>query len=284
MSRTSLNIKNCLALLSSVLLGACNHIFYQPDQISYHQPKDIPAALEELSIPTIDGHHIHAWLISKKLEPKGLVLHFHGNAQNLSAHIAFSYWLVEQGFSVLIFDYRGYGRSLGIPSREGTLADSQAVIRYLNQEQSLAPLPKIVLAQSLGGAVAIPALASETLLGLKLLVIDSSFSSYRQIARLKLNQLWLTWPLQYPLSLLVSSGIDPIDSIAKLQGSYFLFVHSLEDPVVPFAASQDLFQAAPEPKDFWRISAPYHLAAFAEPHSKERKRLIELFESLTVKN
>jgi fermentation-respiration switch protein FrsA (DUF1100 family) len=81
---------------------------------------------------------------------KGTVVHLHGNAQNMSAHFSFTSWLPQAGFNLLIFDYRGYGKSGGTPSRAGLVLDSIAAIRYVQNRPNIAPNRVILLGQSLG--------------------------------------------------------------------------------------------------------------------------------------
>lgn len=236
---------------------SCNHLFYYPDNIEYLKPDKFGLKYEQISLPSGD-ETLHMWKISgNRVETPGKVLHFHGNAQNLSSHFLFSAWLARFGYDVYIFDYRGYGRSTGEPSRKGLVDDGIAALRHVaaRDDKDL-----FVLAQSLGGAVAVPAmaLAGSAAEKVRLLTIDSSFPSYRALAREKLSSFWLTWPFQWPFSFFVSDDYSAAEYIGTLRVP-LLIVHGTKDRVVPFEMGKELFRLAPGPdKEFWEIKDKPH--------------------------
>jgi hypothetical protein len=250
-------------LLRTLILSAwlpaagCNHLFYYPDHVDYLQPETFGMRAEQISLPSGD-ETIHMWKIpGMRREKPGKVLHFHGNAQNLSSHFLFSAWLARFGYDVYIFDYRGYGKSTGEPSRAGLVEDGITALKYV---AGVDGKELFVLAQSLGGAVAVPslALAGTAADAVRLLTIDSSFPSYRDMARDKLASFWATWPLQWPLSFLVSEDYSPASYIGRLKMP-LLIVHGTKDRIVPFRMGAELFRLAPGPdKTFWKIPDAPH--------------------------
>src|SRR5690606_27904231 len=106
-------------------------------------------------------------------------------------------------------------------------------------------------------------------------VVDSAFTSYRDIAQEKLAQFWLTWAFQYPLSWLIPARYDPVDHIQRLAPTPLLILHSSDDQVVPQHHGQRLFQAAAPPKMFLATNAS-HNTAFN--HRQNREQVLRFFE------
>jgi len=173
-----------LALLLSLLLGYSmrtrlfNTLTFFPSRDIFATPAEIGLSFEDLSIETADGERLHGWWVpSPSSEVRGAVLIFHGNAGNIAGRLIFLERLGRSGFSVLLFDYRGYGRSTGSPSEAGTYLDARAARRALPPVDG----PIIYLGVSLGGAVA-AALAVES--PPDGLILQSTFTSARDMARL----------------------------------------------------------------------------------------------------
>ncbi len=237
-------------------LHGCNHLFYFPERVEYITPEKVELKYEDYFFPSGE-EKLHMWKIpAASTERLGKILHFHGNAQNISTHFLFSAWMARFGFDVYIFDYRGYGKSSGSPNRDGLVEDGVAAIKYV---EGLDQKEFFILAQSLGGAVAVPAIAlSGVKQNIRAVTLDSTFGSYRAMARDKIGNFWLTWPFQWPLSFLVSDGFSPDDYIEGLKMPV-LFVHGTADNVVPYAMGQELFKKLKsENKEFWTIKDAPH--------------------------
>ena len=113
-----------------------------------------PIPYEDVTITTDDGVKIHAWLLLKNPNVPTL-LYFHGNAGNMGFRLqncASIYGI--SGYNVLMMDYRGYGKSTGIPSEIGLQLDAKAVLKFVKQHPKLTNSPIIPFGRSLGGAVA----------------------------------------------------------------------------------------------------------------------------------
>ncbi|NBX18774.1 MAG: alpha/beta fold hydrolase [Proteobacteria bacterium] len=247
-SRAQSLLRLALCAMPALAFSACNSVFYQPDRLSYTLPRQVSPAYEEFRIPVgSSSDTLHVWHFRPRTASLGTVLHFHGNAQNMSAHVWFVAWLVDAGFDVVTFDYRGYGASSGVADRQKTVEDGQTVIRWLAQRQPSSPY--FIVAQSLGGAVAYSALA-----GLKdpspvrAMVIESSFSSYRRLARKKLSSFFLTWPFQWPLSYLVDDELTPEGAVIT-NPLPMLFIHGTADAVVPYSEGIEFAELAEKQKN-----------------------------------
>jgi pimeloyl-ACP methyl ester carboxylesterase len=266
-----------------VLLSGCGLAFYHPDHKQRATPARAHVAFEPLSLKTDDGVSIAAWRLHARTSSgaplRGTVVHFHGNAENMSAHFRFASWLTAEGYEVIVFDYRGYGRSEGEPSREGLVLDGKAVLDYVARDPLLQDRDVFILGQSLGGAVAVPTLARwlaapSRALNVRALILDSSFATYRGVARARLAALGFLGPLVWPLGLLASDDASPVEAIGRLEVP-LLFIHSEGDPVVPFAEGWALFEASdPSRSELWKLSGGGHLRAL-KPGSPYRARLVE---------
>jgi hypothetical protein len=199
----------------------------------------------------------------------------------MSSHYLSLAWLVEQGYQLVAFDYRGYGKSEGDPSQKGTYFDALAALNLawkFHQENHAQHF--IVFGQSLGGAIAARALQDFPQKDhVDLLVLDSTFTSYKSVARRKMASFWLTWPLSPLASLLVSDEYNAEDAL-KTNRSPVLIIHDKEDPVLPFSCAEDSYKLVTAKKDFWVLDQGAHIGAFIDPHSPYRLKLVEFLDQL----
>src|SRR5439155_17149604 len=115
-----------------------------------------------------DGTRLHGWFAEAK-NPRAVVLHTHGNAGNVT-HRAPLLELFRERLraSILVFDYRGYGRSEGTPDEKGILADARAARRWLAKRAGVAESDVVLHGTSLGGGVAVDLAARDGARGLVL--------------------------------------------------------------------------------------------------------------------
>ena len=264
-----------LAILASiVLIGAvsgCDSYFFYPLKDHLPNPALEGIAREDISIPTPDGVTLHGWLLRPDGEPRGTVLFLHGNAENVSTHVNSVLWLVGSGYRVVVVDYRGYGKSGGKPTMAGVHADALAAIDALFGMEEIDKDRVAVLGQSLGGAVAIHAVAnSPHKARIGVLVVDSAFSGYREIAREKLAEVALFKPFRAPLSRLVTDRYSARLWIARVSPVPVLVIHGDADQVVPRAHGERLFGLAGGPKALWIVPGAGHIQAFASPDVRAR--------------
>ena len=215
---------------------------YHPSRIFKTIPADSGLACEDAALRSSDGTRIQAWFLPAEKGPlsgqKLVLMYCHGNAGNMGNRVHKVSILQRLGLNVLLFDYRGYGKSEGKPSEEGTYLDAEAAYRYLAQDKGFPPERIIIYGESLGGAIAL-----ETALrhAPKVLILDSTFTSIVDMCRRNFS--WL------PAGRVVTLRYD---NLAKIPRIHFplMILHSREDRVVPFSMGQALFAAAPQPKEF----------------------------------
>ncbi len=263
------HIKRMLLVSAYLLLSGCNSLYFYPMKDEVLTPAKFGMQYKDLYVRTVDNVDIHGWHIPAVGFSKGSVIFFHGNAQNITTHIASVYWLPKQGFDVYIFDYRGYGRSQGFPSVEGVMTDAATVLKYVITD--LGKKNVVVFGQSLGGVIALNAVSRfDKKQSIKALVVDSSFSGFREIAREKLSDIWLTWIFQYPLSYAFTASYDPKLAAAKIAPVPLLVIHGNADNIIPMHHGKKLFEAAYSPKLFWKIESGKHISSMGNQGIREK--------------
>ena len=253
-------------------LSGCSSLFFYPKKQLYDNPVAQQFSPEDIYFNTSDGLTLNGWFFqATDRESRATVLVLHGNAENLSRHVNSVLWLTREGFNLFIFDYRGYGKSQGSPGIKGVHLDAEAALEALLSMPRVDKQRIVVLGQSIGGAIAVYTVANTPYKDrIAALIIDSAFSSYRGIAREKLAQFFITWPLQYPLSYLVGDSYSPIRWIGKVSNVPVLIIHGDKDPVVPMHHGQMLYEAARDPKEFWETTVPGHVMSFSDAGVREK--------------
>ncbi|MDX2465384.1 MAG: alpha/beta fold hydrolase [Porticoccus sp.] len=227
-------------LILCLFLTACSRPFFYPDQHIRLTPDKLGLHYHDINLKAKDGTLLHAWQLLPKTQAKGIVLVLHGNAENISTHIHSIAWLAESGYELLLLDYRGYGLSQGRPSLPNILQDIDAAAHWLSDRIQSQQLPGYWLGQSIGASLSTYYLARHKVEGLRAVVLDSPFSSYRQISREKFSEFWLTWPVQYPLSWLVDNRYSPDKAVPEWPDLPLLVFSSSKDKVIPNHHTQQL--------------------------------------------
>ncbi len=269
--------KTAFTLVVLMLLPGCvNRMFYYPNRIEYRLPESIGHGARDVFFASEDGTKLHGWFVAATTSNvHGTIVHFHGNAQNLTAHSSFVEWLPAEGFNVFLFDYRGYGKSEGRPSREGLFKDGVAALREVRRIPEVNTNRIAIIGQSLGGTTALAIAGRHPELRGQALIIDSAFYSYRSIVRDKIRQIPLLSLLRVPLSyLLVSNALSPEDSLSEIAPVPILFLHGTADLVIPHHQSEMLYAAAREPKELILIPGGSHIDGMYDPHNGIRPQIV----------
>ncbi|UCG33952.1 MAG: alpha/beta hydrolase, partial [Phycisphaerales bacterium] len=132
-----------------------DRLFYYPTVKTYESPESSGLAAEPVYFQSADRVRLHGLFFPAAESPRGTVLHFHGNAGNVTGHWPFIAWLPPAGWNVLCFDYRGFGCSQGRISQRGSVLDVHAALDYVLSRPDVDPARVVAFGQSLGGAVAV---------------------------------------------------------------------------------------------------------------------------------
>ncbi|AVQ83684.1 MULTISPECIES: alpha/beta hydrolase [unclassified Variovorax] len=268
--------KLALCALPLLLAGCVQSMFYYPDNVRYETPDVLGMRYEPVQFTSADGTRLSGWFLpaadrKNPKEAKGTVVHFHGNAQNMSTHWRFVAWLPKQDYNVLVFDYRGYGQSEGKPEPKGVFEDSNAALNYVRSRQDVDPERLFVFGQSLGGTNAIAVVGSGNRAGVKAAAIESTFYSYSSIANDKFKG----------AGLLVSDDYAASKYVAAVSPIPLLFIHGTADQVIPVEHSKRLLADAREPKRLIEVQGAGHLEPMTTLRfgNAYRKALTAFFES-----
>jgi pimeloyl-ACP methyl ester carboxylesterase len=209
---------------------------YFPQTEIARTPADLGMSHRELHFATSDGERLYGWWITCERTPvNGHILMCHGNGGNIGDRLIDADLLRGAAFNVLLFDYRGYGRSTGRPDEQGTYRDAVAARQTLLRQPECDSARVIYLGESLGGAIALALAVQAPPMGL---ILQSTFTSLRAVAR-----------HHYPVipSAVVPDAYPSIRRIARVRAP-LLSLHGDRDEVVPLSEGRALFEAAPEPK------------------------------------
>ena len=220
-----------------------NRFIYYPEPDWMFTPADLDLEAEDVFLTPEPGVQLHAWFFPHP-EPLASLLFCHGNAGNVSHRLENVAYLLQTGFQVLLFDYRGYGRSSGQPSEPGLYRDAAAAWAHLVGRAETMGVPRIVFGRSLGGAVAVDLATRVAADGL---VIESTFTSVHALARLVFPAPLPALPVKY----------DSLSKIGRLEVP-LLVIHGEEDELIPIAEGRALFEAAPGPKAWYPIPRAGH--------------------------
>lgn len=241
------------------------HSIYFPMREMYSTPNQAGLSYEEIYFRTSDDKRLNGWFIPNN-NAEFIVLFCHGNAGNISHRIEKISILHNLGVSAFIFDYRGYGNSLGRPSERGLYKDAEAAYRYLVEEHKISKDRIILYGESIGGAVAVD-LAQR--LDVKALITEELFTSIRDMAG-----------IAYPFlpHFIFSSRFDSASKIKDITCQK-LIIHSIDDEIVPFYLGERLFNAARPPKRFLRIRGS-HNTAFLDSEEQFKQGIKNFLEEL----
>jgi len=265
-------------LLPLFLLG-CSGMFFYPTRDRYENPALDNAAPEDVWCDSGEGVRLHGFRLRPAVSPpRGTILFLHGNAENVRTHVNAVLWLVGAGYQVVAFDYRGYGRSGGTPDIPGVNEDGLAILDAAFRMEGVDRDRVAVLGQSLGGAVAVYAVANSPWKGdIQALIVDSAFAGYRRVVRDKLIAGIITLPLAWPASWTVEDGYSPERWIGSVAPVPVIVIHGTRDGIVPFSHGERLYRLADEPKGFWKVENGGHTTALFLP--EVRKRLLDFLDS-----
>lgn len=273
-------------VLAIAYVAACVGLRLVQAQLIFKPTQAVEATPERLDLPyeevwiEVGGENsgeLHAWwLPAAESESAPVLLYLHGNGGNIEDTLTRAQAFHEQGWSVLTFDYRGYGRSSPpFPSEARVYEDAEAAWRYLTQERQISPDRRVVYGHSLGGAIAIElATRQPQMAGL---VVDCSFTTVVDLAsRTALYGL-------FPLDWIVTERFASLEKVPRLAVPV-LFLHGTADAVVPPDMSRTLYEATPQPKTLHYVEGAGHFNYLSDEARKQDylEGLTQFVEAVTA--
>ena len=239
----------------------------------YGIPRD---QAEEVWFESDDGKMLYGWYLRAK-NPVASAVYCHGNTGNLTNPALVMPRLLDSGFNVLLFDYRGFGRSEGFATFSGVVADTIAAARF---HETVRPkhLPSLLYGFSLGGAIAAQAIRRHPFDGL---ILQSTFTSLPDIARAAFPRL--------PLHLISGRVFDTITAVRNIDVP-LLIIHGSEDETCPSWMAKAIYDSCSKSpkqihfvdgglhKDLW-IKSPDELVGIINRFASELPRVPRLVEN-----
>ncbi len=237
LARVAVTLAIAYAVICLLLyFGQARLIFFPSPGVGI-TPREYSVAYQDVSIP-VDGGELHGWWLPA--DSRRALLYMHGNGGNIAYNLEQAIRFQRMGFSVLIFDYRGYGRSSGpFPSEKRVYQDAEAAWDHLTSDLHVPPGAVYLYGHSLGGAVAIEmAVRHPEAAGL---IAEGTFTSAADLARRD--------PVfrLFPVRLILRERFESIEKVPRLRLPV-LYLHGTVDRLVPSSESEHLLAASPEPK------------------------------------
>lgn len=253
-----------------------NKLIFYPEKTIDILPDYLGLEYEDVNLRTSDGQSIHGWFIQpfpKGSKPRSWMLFLHGNAGNISHRLDNLAGLARLNLAVFIIDYRGFGHSTGRPTENGVYIDSRCALDYLSNRPDVDSNKIVIFGRSLGGAAAVDLAAwcHENAFPIQGLILESTFTSMRDMAR-----------VLFPI---VPRGLvaPMFESASKIDGLPYpaLFVHGLQDELIPESQGRALYDAYRGPKDYYSIPRAGHNDTFIVGGDEYYLRLNAFLDRLT---
>lgn len=255
----------------AVFAYACLHFFANR---AIYYPSKYPAGFWELQrslgpakdvwIETRDGVRLNAWWVPRE-GALGVTLYLHGNAGNVTDRVPHIREIVAAGSSILVLDYRGYGKSGGRPSEKGLYMDSEAAFAHL-LGMGYRGDQIIVHGESLGTAVAVNLASRQSCAGV---ILEAPFTSASDVAGTVL-------PVLGPLLVRSYNSVSKIHAVLAPK----LFLEGDRDEVIPPRLAHALYEAARGPKEFWVVESAGHNDIVERAGTRYRERLEKFYEEI----
>jgi fermentation-respiration switch protein FrsA (DUF1100 family) len=267
-------LRSLFFVVLSLLSAACrieDQFIFHPSAAIEQTPGRVGLDFEDVFFATRDGLRLNGWFIPHR-QARSTLVWFHGNAGNISHRVENIKLLHDKvKINIFIFDYRGYGRSEGSASEEGTYLDGEAALALIQKRLGMEPKKIVFFGRSMGAAVAVE-MANR--FDSQALILESPFLSIRAMAR-------EVFPF-LPIGFLLRTQYDIGHKIQKIK-TPLLVLHGDQDEVVPFAQAKMVFDAAPEPKKFFTIAGARHNDTYlvgGEPYFEQLKAFIDWTASI----
>ena len=265
-----------LAKLAGVMLGenGGDRLFYFPTRDEPYTPKKYGYKYEDVYFKSADGTQLHGWFMPSLLgvkKAKATIVFSHGNTGSLGHHLGFVDWLMKANYNVLLYDYRGFGKSKGGLTRRGVVEDVQAALAYVSKRSDVDATKLVSFSHSLGGAKSVTAIGMKPVKGLRAVIVHGGFASYKDMAYDKAGKLG---------SSLINDEFAAIDYVDKIAPVPLLVIHGENDRMVPLAQGLKLYNKAKEPKTLYKVPNGSHTDSLHRNGSQYRKKMLAWLEGV----
>lgn len=251
----TLSILLLILCLATAVRAQFDNQFYYPQKA--WQECSLPNSEDIYFYPEQDT--LHSVLCKPSGTPVATIFYIHGNSGNISANASRVDTLVKAGFQVFIADFRGFGKSSGVPTHKNIAADGQMILDYLLERPGIKGTKFLVYGASIGTQLATK-LAKDNQPQIDGLILEGGFSSFTDMALPFIPEEKREFVKPY-LIFPYSSGKD-IQATGHMPK---LIMHSREDEVVPYEQGEQVFSNAPEPKVFLELQGKHLAGLINEP-------------------
>lgn len=256
-----------------------NRLIFRPTAKLENTPEDLGLDYEEVWIPIVDRRGkrqgLHGWWIPSVEPTTETLLYLHGNGKNIGSNLGRAKRLRDLGFSVLLIDYRGYGRSRGkFPTEAQVYRDAQIAWDYLVDERDIQPQDIFIYGHSIGGAIALDLAVRKP--SAAALIVEGTFTSIRDMV--KYQKIYNLFPTDWLLT-------QHFNSLSKLRllKVPLLVIHGKDDRVVPVRMGETLYEAAPVPKQLFLVSDAGHNNIGSVGEDEYNRRVEEFARSVRLR-
>jgi fermentation-respiration switch protein FrsA (DUF1100 family) len=241
---------------------------FYPDAYVYFDPATRGFHREDIWLED----RIHCWFIHPKAlnEQKTLLVHLHGNAENMTSHITGALFLLDMGFPVLAFDYSGYGLSKGTPTLAGIQDDARLVFGHVFANPDRFGGSVFGFGQSMGAYTLARILPEFP--GLSGAILEAGLYSFHALFCEAYPAIECTVP---------DEGYSALDTLPR-SAVPKLFIHGTADGVVPYSHSVRMHEVASDPKELLILDGVGHIDAFISRHAVTYREKIREFISQRI--
>jgi uncharacterized protein len=248
-------------------------------------PAELQLPFEEIILPTEDGLRLSAWFIKATDPPQGTIIYLHGVADCKIDGLRFAKFMHDHRFNIFMYDSRRHGYSEGKHCTYGYFEkyDVQTVINYLNNRNDIRTGKIGIFGTSMGAAIALQAAARDNRIAA--VVAENSFTTLRTIFD-DYQKRMIKVPFHYLRNLVIirseinaqfkASTVSPLESVEKIRVP-ILFAYSTADHLIKHSYSQQLFEHANEPKEFFPIEGATHSNTWQVAGKAYEEKIIDFF-------
>lgn len=247
---------------------------------------------ETVTFVTEDELQLQGWFIPATSPANGNTLILvHGLSSNRGAMLDRAVFLAAHGYQTLLFDLRNHGESEGTVTTVGYLEgqDVLAAAAYLRSRSDVDPARIVVWGHSLGAVAVMNAAAADS--ALQAVIAESGFPNLEPEVTTPIVRAltgrnptpstgWVLWFMERETGVPLGQ-LDLYVALEKIAPRPILFVHGIDDSVVPVESSERMFAAASEPKALFLIPGANH-SNLLEPDPAAYEERLLTFLNVTL--